>query len=112
MPKQYDVYRLSDETIGLIDLLVAAEETVLERQGHTLNMGIFFNIFGWQVLFFGGLLIGFMMASKRLKTEFLYTAEMRNVFFVCVALFLFYGVYDRIVFDNWLGANFSRSCVI
>lgn len=94
---------------GLIDLVVATEEIVLEAQGHTLNMGIFFNIFGWQVLFFGGLLIGFLMASKRLKTEFLYTAEMRNIFFVCVALFLFYGVYDRIVFDNWLGENFSKT---
>jgi hypothetical protein len=28
-------------------------------------LGIFFNVFGWQVLFFAGLAIGYLMAAKK-----------------------------------------------
>lgn len=93
--------RLSDQLI-----------TVLEQRfadaGHRINLGIFFNVLGWQSLFFGGLLIGFLMAAKRLNTDFLQREEMRVVFFLCVGLFFFFGIYDRIVFDDWLGMAFSE----
>ena len=86
--------------------------TVLEQRfadvGHQINLGIFFNVLGWQSLFFGGLLIGFLMASQRLNTNFLQREEMRVVFFLCVGLFFFFGIYDRIVFDDWFGRAFSE----
>lgn len=93
----------------LTDQLVSAVEHILAKSGHRIGMGIFFNIFGWQVLFFGGLLIGFLMAAKRLKTDFLAGEEMRIVFYICIGLFFFFGVYDRIVFDDWFGAAFSET---
>lgn len=92
----------------VIDFCVATMSGLLAANGQSFAIGIFFNIFGWQVLFFGGLLIGFLMASKRLNTEFLYTAEMKGVFYICVCLFVFYGIYDRIIFDDWFGAEFAQ----
>lgn len=93
----------------LPDALVAGSEAFLADAGHDLNLGIFFNVLGWQALFFAGLFIGFLMGSKRLNTDFLRTAEMRNVFLICLALFFFFGVYDRIVFDNWINDEFSAA---
>lgn len=93
----------------ILDQLVTVIEQLLATEGHRIGMGIFFNICGWQVLFFGGLLIGFLMASKRLNTDFLASSEMRTVFFICAAMFFAYGIYDRIVFDDWFGGAFSEA---
>lgn len=90
------------------DQLVTALEQIFADAGHRIGLGIFFNVLGWQSLFFGGLMIGFLMASKRLETDFLHREEMRTVFFLCVGLFFFFGIYDRIVFDNWFGTGFSE----
>ena len=92
----------------LLDALVSGSEAFLADAGHPLNLGIFFNVLGWQALFFAGLFIGFLMASKRLSTEFLRTHEMRTVFLICVALFFVFGIYDRIVFDQWISDAFSE----
>lgn len=92
----------------ITDELVTVLEQAFSDAGHRLGLGIFFNVLGWQSLFFGGLLIGFLMASKRLNTDFLQRDEMRTVFFICVGLFLFFGIYDRIVFDDWFGSAFSE----
>ncbi len=91
----------------LPDALVLGAENFFSKDGHAVNLGIFFNILGWQALFFGGLFIGFLMASKRLDIEFLKTSEMRSVFLICLCLMFFFGIYDRIVFDAWIGDEFS-----
>ncbi|MBG6201143.1 hypothetical protein IWQ48_002272 [Labrenzia sp. EL_13] len=91
------------------DVLVESLEIELLDLGYEIRLGIFFNILGWQCLFFGGLFLGFLMASKRLNTDFLFGPEMRVVFKICLALALFYGVYDRIIFDFWFGVDFSNS---
>jgi hypothetical protein len=92
----------------VLDHLVAIVENFLAGTGHSISLGIFFNVLGWQAIFFSGLLIGFLMASKRLKTDFLTSGDMRVVFHICLALFFFYGIYDRIVFDDWFGKAFSE----
>lgn len=90
------------------DALVTALEQALAATGHHVGLGIFFNVFGWQSLFFSGLLIGFLMASGRLNADFLRREEMRAFFFLCVGLFFFFGIYDRVVFDDWFGRTFSE----
>ena len=90
------------------DQLIRVLEQRLADAGYRTGLGIFFNVLGWQPLFFGGLLIGFLMASKRLNMDFLQREEMRVVFFLCVGLFFFFGIYDRIVFDDWFGTAFSE----
>lgn len=92
----------------VIDAFDGYIETLLKARDLNINIGIFFNVFGWQVLFFSGLMIGFLMASERLNADFLHAPEMRTVFFICLTLFVFYGIYDRIVFDDWFGTEFSQ----
>lgn len=92
----------------VLDELVALLEQQIASTGHRIGLGLFFNVFGWGCLYFGGLFIGFLMASERLNLEFLKRDEMRNVFFLCLGLFFFYGIYDRIVFDDWFGTAFSE----
>jgi hypothetical protein len=93
--------RVLDEIGTLVELLIFYE-------GHRVLLTLFFNAFGWGALYFGGLFVGFLMASKRLNLDFLKQDEMRSVFFLCVGLFFFYGIYDRIVFDDWFGTAFSE----
>lgn len=54
------------------DQLITVLEQSLATSGHRIDLGIFFNALGWQALFFGGLFVGFLMSSKRLKTDFLH----------------------------------------
>lgn len=91
----------------VIDFCVGYINSIFVAKDLGFDIGIFFNVFGWQALFFTGLMIGFLMTSKRLKIDFLQAPEMKKVFYVCLALFVFYGIYDRIVFDYWFGTEFS-----
>lgn len=91
----------------LLDHATVALERGLADAGHRVRLGIYFNPLGWQVLFFAGLVIGVLTASKRLDLSIARTPEARTVFLVCVAMFVLYGIYDRIVFDDLLGRAFS-----
>ncbi len=93
----------------LPDLLVQTLEGQMASSGHKLNLGIFFNVFGWQLLFFGGLAIGYLMAAKKFNAQILWSPDAYKAFLVCIGIFLFLGVYDRIVFDYWFGEKFSQS---
>jgi hypothetical protein len=93
----------------IVDQFVTVMEQFLLDSGYKTNLGIFFNVLGWQALFFGGLFIGFLMASKRLNTGFIRREEMKSVFLICVGMFIFFGIYDRIIFDGWFGVAFSET---
>jgi hypothetical protein len=93
----------------LSDLLIKSTEKYMSKYPYADDLGIFFNIFGWQILFFGGLMIGFLMAAKRLQADFLEGEEMRWIFLLCGALFFFYGIYDRIIFGDRFGVDFSET---
>lgn len=93
----------------LPDLVVRTLEVQLDDAGQKVSLGIFFNIFGWQALFFCGLAVGYLMAAKKFSAQFLWSQDAYKAFLVCVAAFLLLGVFDRIVFDKWFGIEFSTS---
>lgn len=108
--RRYLTYTAIVATLWLIAQTRLPDALVSGAEGLAgIKLGIFFNVLGWQVLFFGGLFAGFLMAAERLNLEFLETPEMRRVFLLCVALFFLLGIYDRIVFDDWFGAAFSEA---
>jgi hypothetical protein len=92
----------------LPDLIVLGLENEIASAGHKLNLGIFFNVFGWQVLFFAGLAIGYLMAAKKFDPQILWSPDGYTAFLVCIGVFLFLGIYDRIIFDFWFGNAFSQ----
>ncbi len=93
---------------GLPEEVVILASQVSADAGHPIRFGIFFNIFAWQIVFFLGLVIGYLTASGRMDTSFLYTPDMERAFFVAVAAVIALGLFDRVVFDYWIGVEFRH----
>lgn len=87
---------------GLLELGLAA---IKAQTG--LKLGIFFNVFGWQVLYFSGLYFGYRLATNSLDLAFLRTPAAANLFFVSLLAIGVLALYDRLVFDQWISATFS-----
>ncbi len=93
---------------GITDVLTVYAETLAAEAGHPIRFGIFFNVFAWQIVFFGGLAIGYLMASNQLKTEFLYRPEVENAVWVALGAIICLGLLDRAVFDRWISEDFTN----
>jgi hypothetical protein len=87
-------------------------QVLLTERGIPAAFGLYFNLFGWQVLFFGGLFIGFRMAQRRLDLGFLHQPQFRTAFFIALAAITLLGVYDIIVELLLLGDDYSTRILI
>ncbi|KGB80682.1 hypothetical protein JT55_17550 [Rhodovulum sp. NI22] len=94
---------------GLIEVVVQTGELALAGLGHPIRLGIFFNVFGWQVLFVGGLYLGLHSAAGTLDLSFLKNRQWQLVFCLALGAFFFLGIYDRVVFHELLGHEFSEA---
>lgn len=94
--------------LGLVELITLWAEQTLARTGSHVSFGIYFNVFAWQILFFSGLYCGFRHAEGKLDLSFLKAPVYRQVFVVGLVIFLSLGLYDRIVFDNWISTGFTQ----
>jgi hypothetical protein len=72
-----------------------------------IDLGIFFNVLGWQPVFLSGLVLGYLAADKRLSLEFLKRRDCFTAAMIGIAAVMFLGIYDRIAFDQWLGTSYS-----
>lgn len=82
-------------------------QVLLVDQGIPARFGLYFSALGWQLLFFGGLFIGFRMAQKRLDLGFLRQAQWRTTFFMALAAVVLLGIYDLVVQLRLLGEEYS-----
>jgi hypothetical protein len=78
-------------------------------RGLELELGIYFNVFAWQMLFFLGLCIGWRMAKGDFATDFLREEQYRNLFLILAGAVVALGVFDRVVEWDLLGAAVSRT---
>lgn len=83
-------------------------EAALAAMGHPINIGIYFNVFGWQVLFLAGLWLGWLLANDRLDLSVLRSPVMAQVFWIALAGFLLLGVLDVISRTGALGQDYAR----
>lgn len=90
---------------GLAELLADSVQGAL---GLPFRFALGFNLFSWQVLFFGGLWFGFRMACNRLDLSFLDQDQYRVAFLISVGAIAALAVLDRIVGWNLLGGVFSQ----
>lgn len=93
--------------LGLTDMLQPPIEGALKAIGHPVNIGIYFDVLGWQVLFFGGLYAGYLMANKTLSLDFLKKPAFEQAFFVGLIGFTALAIFDIAVRGNWFGADYS-----
>ncbi|MEO8531647.1 MAG: OpgC domain-containing protein [Deltaproteobacteria bacterium] len=83
--------------------LATRAEIWFAAHGYTSGFGLFFNVFGWQAVFFAGLAIGWLLAEGRLSLDWL-TGRVAMVALVAfVALF----ALDRLVNDGFLNAEWQ-----
>ncbi len=87
-------------------------QRLLTDQGIPAAFGLYFNLFGWQVLFFGGLYIGFRMAQRRLDLGFLHQPQYRTTFFIALGAITLLGLYDLVVELRLLGEDYSTRILI
>ena len=93
---------------GWPDLLQLPVEAAAAEAGHPFNIGIYFNIFGWQALFVAGLWIGWLVANRRLDLGRLKTPAMGQVFWIALAAFLILGIFDVMAYTGWGGEGWRR----
>lgn len=92
---------------GLVDLGLAAIESGLNEDGASVPLGIFFSVFGWQVVFFGGLYLGYLRAAGRLDLDVLRDPAIRPAALFALLCVVLLAIYDRIILDQWISVPFS-----
>ena len=93
---------------GTFDMLQYPLESLLARAGHETNIGIYFDVFAWQVLYVGGLWLGWQMADERLDLTLLQRPEMKGVAAVAFVGFLALAVFDFAVRGEWFGPGYMN----
>jgi len=93
---------------GWPDLMQLPVEALAAEAGHPFNIGIYFNIFGWQALFVSGLWIGWLVANRQLDLDRLKTPAMAQVFWVALAAYLILGVFDVMAYTGWGDPGWRR----
>lgn len=74
---------------------IDAVQLLLKEVTGFQRIGIFFNIFAWQLLYFSGVLIGFLLAKDALDISFLYESQWKSAFFVGAAMSVFLALFAR-----------------
>lgn len=92
---------------GLLDLVTIHVQQLLAGIGHPIKFGIFFNVFGWQVLFFGGLWLGFLTAQGKLNLSVLKEKSWTIVAIIAAIGVVAFALLDRIVYWELVSNKFS-----
>jgi len=85
--------------------LAARAEIWFDGRGYTTGFGLFFNVFGWQAVFFAGLAIGWRLANGKLSLTWLSD----RVALIAAAAFVALFALDRLVNDGFLSADWQTT---
>lgn len=96
---------------GLVEAATDRFELFLAGQGVPAKIGIYFHVFGWQLIFFAGLAGGFYLAQGRLDLTVLKGRASTYAFYVGLAGAVMLGVYDRIVYNELISPEFSLAAL-
>ncbi|PZQ49252.1 MAG: hypothetical protein DI556_11920 [Rhodovulum sulfidophilum] len=88
-----------------------ALENFFIAEGIPARFGLFFNMLGWQALFFTGLFVGFRVAQGRFSLAFLDQAQYRVTFFIAVVGMALLGIFDLVVELRLLGDDYTARMV-
>jgi hypothetical protein len=94
--------------LGLANQAALSTEEFLAGNGLNFKIGLFFNLFAWQAIFFIGLFSGYQLSRGRLNLEWMKTPQFEWAFYVSIVFIVLLGVYDRIIFDFWVSPGFSH----
>jgi len=92
---------------NLAGMAMHEAQKALAAQGVPARFGLFFNLLGWQVLFFGGLFIGYRMAEGRFDLGFLRGRQWRVLFFMALGAIAVLGLYDIAVQHRLISQDYT-----
>jgi hypothetical protein len=98
----YSQTRLSQYGLDLIN-------TNLRDDGYTLRLGLFFNLFAWQLLFTIGAILGYQLNRGTLPVHLLHRPEARSAAMIALGLILLLGIFDRLVYWSFLPDDWTTS---
>jgi hypothetical protein len=90
--------------VGAGQLVAARLDAAFAPLGYDSGFGLYFNVFGWQILFFAGLAAGWLMVQGRASLDWL----SGRVALSALALFMLLFLGDRLVNDGWLSPAISE----
>lgn len=94
---------------GGLDVVETGAEAALASTGNPVRLGIFFNIFGWQALFFGGLYAGFLLAQGKLDLGWLQTPGAKVAALIGIAGIAGFALLDRLVYWDLISPEFTET---
>ena len=83
-------------------------EDFTAAHGHPMTFGIYFDLFGWQVLFFGGLLIGWLLANDMLDLSWLKERRWETVAAMAALAFVLFAILDRAAASHFPSDSFAN----
>ena len=95
--------------LGLANQAALSAEMFLAGNGINFKIGLFFNLFAWQSIFFIGLYCGYQLSRGRLNLEWMKSDQFEYAFYISLVFIFALGIYDRIVFDYWFNQEFTKN---
>ncbi|SFE20489.1 OpgC domain-containing protein [Roseivivax sediminis] len=81
--------------LGYPDAAQAPIEGALRDIGAGINIGIYFNVFAWQVIYFFALWLGFLFARDQFDDTWMRTRAARLGFWAALGGVVMYALFDR-----------------
>ena len=78
----------------------------LRDHGHPISLGLYFSLFGWQVVFVGGLLAGHLAATGRNPARHLRRPGLERAFWIALALFAGLAAFRSLAYNGAFGPDF------
>jgi hypothetical protein len=92
---------------GMLETFEHALNAYVAQYGVTTDFSIYFNVFGWQVLFTMGLFIGYKLSNGKLNLDWLKQPQWAPAAYIAMAAVLALGIFDRVIFDQVISPAFS-----
>ncbi|MFQ1699826.1 OpgC family protein [Loktanella agnita] len=98
--------------LGLLELIMHVAQMAVSPADTPLRLGLHFNVFAWQILFFLGIFIGLRLANNQLDLSFLKARALWPSIAILFAVFIILGVYDRIIFNELVSLAYSQQMLL
>ena len=98
--------------LGLASAFALDVDRELAAMGLGFKVGLFFNLFAWQIIFFIGLYSGYQLSRGRLNLEWMKQKQCEYAFYVSMFFIIGLGLYDRLIFDFWISKAFSQEILV
>lgn len=86
----------------LLPFAVRELQEYIQYSGVDIRLGLFFNLLSWQILFFGGAILGYLLNRQQLPLHIFKTPQVRAAALVSFLALVLLGVFNRLVFADIL----------